>query len=160
MPADLTYEFSLPAAPEKVFAMLTGSEYLSDKVSKAISGKFESTGQSPNLQIQIVRTLAGDLPELVKKFVGETLTVVESQNWSKSADKNYAADLELKINNAPVEIFGTISITGNQISQVLIKLKVKVNLPIFGAMAEPQVVEKLKTVLLDEELLCSKWIVN
>ena len=75
-------------------------------------------------------------------------------------EKSYVAEVQLKINNAPVEILGTISLNGQQSTQVIIKLKVKVNLPIFGALAEPQVVEKLKSVLRDEELLCSKWIAN
>lgn len=158
MSADLINEFLLPAAPEKVFAMLTGSDYLSDKVAHSIKGTFEKSGNSPELQIQISRTIDGELPEMVRKFVGDELTVVEIQNWSEISKNNFLAAFELKINNAPVEIKGTISLTGNQSTQVSIQAKVKVNVPIFGAMAEPQVVLKLKSVLQDEEGLCSQWI--
>ncbi len=158
MSADLIYEFLLPAAPEKVFAMLTGSDYLSDKVSSSIQGTFDISGNSPDFQIQITRTIDGDLPEMVRKFVGEELTVVEVQNWSSLSKENFLSAFELKINNAPVEIKGTISLAGSQSTQVLIKAKVKVNVPILGAMAEPQVVQKLKSVLQDEEKLCNQWI--
>ena len=158
MSADLNYEFSLPAAPKNVFAMLTGSDYLSDKASNAIAGKYESTGTLPDVQIRITRTLDGELPEMVKKFVGEILTVVEIQDWTQPSKDDYLATVELKINNAPVEIAGSISLAGKQTTQVLVRLKVKVNLPIFGALAEPQVIQKLKTILQDEELLCAKWI--
>ena len=158
MSADLIYEFLLPATPEKVFAMLTGNDYLSDKVSKAINGNFEKSGNSPNCQIQITRTIEGELPDMVRKFVGDELTVIESQNWSELSTENFLANFELKINNAPVEIKGTISLTGGQLTQVSIKANVKVNVPIFGAMAEPQVVQKIKSVLQDEEKLCNQWI--
>ena len=158
MSADLIYEFMLPAAPEEVFAFLTDSDYLSDKVSHSIKGAFEKSGTSPKFRIQITRTIEGELPEMVRKFVGDELTVVEIQNWSEPSKENFLAQFELKINNAPVEIKGSISLTGAQSTQVLINAKVKVNVPIFGAMAEPQVVQKLKSVLQDEEKLCSKWI--
>lgn len=158
MSADLIYEFLLPAAPERVFAVLTGSDYLSDKVSNSLKGTFEKSGNSPDFQIHITRTIEGELPDMVRKFVGDELTVVEIQNWSEHSKENYLAAFELKINNAPVEIKGTISLTGSQNTQVSIKAKVKVNVPIFGAMAEPQVVQKLNTVLQDEEKLCSNWI--
>jgi hypothetical protein len=36
--------------------------------------------------------------------------------------------------------------------------KVKVNVPIFGAAAEPQVVSQISKVLADEEELCRNWI--
>ncbi|MEY4312287.1 MAG: hypothetical protein RLZZ571_1057 [Actinomycetota bacterium] len=158
MSADLTYEILLPAAPEKVFAILTSSDYLSEKVLHSIKGTFEKSGNSPEFRIQITRTIDGELPEMVRKFVGDELTVVEFQNWSEISRENFLAQFELKVNNAPVEIKGTISLSGTQSTQVSIKAKVKVNVPIFGAMAEPQVVLKLKSVLLDEENLCRQWI--
>lgn len=158
MSADLNYEFMLPAAPEKVFSMLTSNAYLSDKVSHAITGTFEKSGDFPFFQIQITRSIDGELPDMVQKFVGDELTVVENQNWSELSKENFLANFELKINNAPVEIKGTISLTGAQHTQVSIKAKVKVSVPIFGAIAEPQVVLKLKAVLQDEENLCNRWI--
>jgi hypothetical protein len=160
MSADLIYEFLLPAAPKKVFAMLTGSDYLSDKVSHSVKGAFEKSGNSPNFQIHITRTIDGELPDMVRKFVGDELKVVEIQNWSELSQEDFLAQFELKINSAPVEIKGTIALTGAQSTQVLIKVKVKVNVPIFGTMTEPQVVAKLKSVLQDEEKLCSQWIVK
>lgn len=158
MSADLIYEFLLPAAPEKVFAMLTGTDYLSDKVSHAIDGTYEIYGNRPDFQVQITRTIDGDLPDMVRKFVGDELIVIENQSWSELSKESFLANFELKINNAPVEINGTISLTGAQHTQVSIKAKVKVSVPIFGAIAEPQVVQKLKSVLQDEEDLCNRWI--
>lgn len=158
MSAALIYEFLLPAAPEKVFAMLTGTDYLSDKVSHAIDGTYEISGNRPDFQVQITRTIDGELPDMVRKFVGDKLTVIEKQNWSELSKENFLANFELKINNAPVEIKGTISLTGSQSTEVSIKARVTVNVPIFGAISEPQVVQKLKSVLQDEEALCNQWI--
>jgi hypothetical protein len=158
MPADLRSEFSLPGDPSKVFGMLTNPEFLAAKVALAQSGNYSISGTSPDLTIQVQRTVAADLPPMVRKFVGENLVVKETQTWSKSGDDLYVAQFSLAIPGAPVEITGQIKLSGQVQTQVEITGKVKVNVPIFGAAAEPQVVAQINKVLADEQALCQDWI--
>lgn len=158
MSADLRSEFSLPGDPTKVFAVLTNPDFLAAKVALAQSGQYSITGISPDLTVQVERTVAADLPPMVRKFVGENLVVKEIQTWSKSSDHQYVAQFSLAIPGAPVEISGQIKISGDQQTQIEITGKVKVNVPIFGAAAEPQVVGQINKVLADEQALCQDWI--
>jgi len=160
MAADLSYVFSLPANPKSVFEMLTNPEFLNKKIALAQSGTFKLSGDHPNLQIEVTRKVNADLPAMVRKFVGENLVVQETQIWHQPSSNTYQATFSLKIPNAPVDISGQINVNGSTQTQVSISAKVKVNLPIFGAAAEPNVVETIKKVLADEAKLCARWIEN
>lgn len=151
MPADLKYQFLLSAKPAKVFEILSSTQYLSDKISHAKSGDFTISGTSPNLEIQIKRKLAGPIPAIVSKFVGPELTVTEIQMWEQADSQTYFAHIELKIEGAPVEINGKLNLNGNSSTNVSFAGKVKVNIPIFGAAVEPQVVQEITKVLAMEE---------
>ena len=158
MPADLRSEFSLPGDPIEVFGMLTNPDFLTEKVALAKSGHYSIEGTSPELTIQVQRIVEAQLPPMVQKFVGENLVVEETQNWSKKDDHHFVAKFSLEIPGAPVVITGAISLSGQSVTQVEITGKVKVNVPIFGAAAEPQVVAQINKVLADEEKLCQQWI--
>jgi hypothetical protein len=158
MPAQLNTEFTLPRDPTKVFEMLTRLDFLAAKIGLAQSGEFSVTGSGFDLTVNVNRTVAADLPDLVRKFVGQNLVVQETQIWRKSNDNLYRADFKLTIPNAPVDISGQIELAGIEKTIVKISGKVKVNVPIFGAAAEPQVVSQISKVLADEEELCRNWI--
>ena len=158
MVADLSYGFSLPATPKTVFEMLTNPDFLTRKIELAQSGEYNTSGSAPELRIEVTRTVTADLPSMVRKFVGEKLIVKETQNWKQLGADLYQADFGLKIPNAPVDIAGLISLSGSNQTDVSITAKVKVNVPIFGASAEPHVVETIKKVLLDEQNLCRDWV--
>ena len=158
MAASLSTEFTLLSDPKSVFAMLVNPEFLAEKVALAQSGKYSISGSYPDLTLNIVRNVESDLPAMVRKFIGETLVVEETQSWQKISDEEYLAKFELAIPNAPVQISGQISVTGKQETKVKITAQVKVSVPIFGAAAEPHVVTEIKKVLADEEMLCRSWI--
>ena len=158
MVADLSYGFTLSATPKSVFEMLTNPNFLTRKIELAQSGEYNTSGSAPDLKIEVTRTVTADLPNMVRKFVGEKLVVKETQNWAQLSADLYQADFGLKIPNAPVDILGQITVSGTNQSDVSITAKVKVNVPIFGASAEPHVVDTIKKVLLDEQSLCREWI--
>ena len=158
MPADLDFEFKLNAAPEKVFNLLCEEEYLSDKVALASAGDFQITGDPPNLKVKVTRVLDTELPEMVKRVVGDNLTATETYRWSKKSKNEFFANFDLEILHAPVEIKGLVLLTGDRDTSVKVAAKVKVHIPIFGAVAEPEVVKQIIKVLQDEELLCNKAI--
>lgn len=158
MPAELNFDFELPASAKATFEMLTHPDFLTEKIALAQSGKYSISGDNPNLVVDITRTVTADLPDLVRKFVGENLVVQEIQNWKEVSTNNYLADFKLKISNAPVDISGQINLQETQNTKVSITGKVKVNIPLFGATAEPKVVETIMRVLGDEAKLCKDWI--
>ncbi len=131
--------------------MLVDPEFLAAKVNLAKSGDFEVIGIAPNFLVKVNRTVEADFPPIVKKFVGENLVVKETQKWQQNSESHYSASFDLEIPNAPVEILGEIAVFGKHETTVLITGQVKVNVPIFGAAAEPNVVNEINKVLADEE---------
>lgn len=160
MATALKKEFELSSSPMATFYMLTNPEFLARKVGLATTGTFDISGTSPDLIVQVSRNVAAELPPIVSKFVGEKLIVDEIQTWHQLTQEHLYADFNLKIANAPVDINGKIKLTGSQSTNVSISVNIKVNVPIFGAAAEPHVVNEINKVLADEELLCRNWIAS
>ena len=69
MPAQLKTEFTLPSDPTNVFEMLTSLDFLAAKIGLAQSGDFSVTGSGFDLTVNVNRTVAADLPDLVRKFL-------------------------------------------------------------------------------------------
>lgn len=155
MPSPINTEFQLPATPAAVFGMLTDSGFVGEKIKLAKSGDFEITPGIAGPTVRATRTIDADLPAMVQKFIGSKLSITEIQTWNAS---DFSADFELVVENAPVEIKGQIQLVGTSETTVKISGSVKVNVPIFGAAAEPQVVQAINQVLTKEEQLCRKWI--
>ncbi len=85
MAKDFTYRQSFETDPAAVFAMLRDPEYVQAKC--AATGSLETTvdvNATPDGAVTITstRVLPADVPAPAKKFVGETISATETQEWS------------------------------------------------------------------------------
>ncbi len=158
MSASIASEFTLASDPKTVFEMLVNPEFLKTKVALAKSGDFEVSGSAPKYVVKVNREVEADFPPIVRKFVGDILIVKETQIWQKDSESHYSAKFELIIPGAAVQISGEIAVFGKATTTVKLTGLVKVNVPIFGAAAEPHVVNEIDKVLADEETICNAWI--
>lgn len=155
MPSQINKVFSLPAPPSQVFDLLVNPEFLAAKVAVALSGDFEVADGSNGPLVKITRAFAADLPPMIQKFIGSNLNITESQEWNTG---NRLAHFTISISGAPIDFSGEISLTGQDQTEVKVVGNLKVNIPIFGAAIEPQVVSAIDDVLAKEEALIRSWI--
>lgn len=108
-------EISYPTgSPADVFD-LTTSEPFRSAVCLATHALRHSVGIEHNpdgrTSVIVERTLPAQVPDAVKRFVGETITIVQTEDWGPPrADGSRQADLVIDIMGQPARMTGTVTL--------------------------------------------------
>ncbi len=159
---DLKLSASYDATPEEVFAIVTDKTFREQACvkTKALSYDVNVSKSGGDTVVKVSREMeAKDIPDMAKKFVGATLTVVQTETWHPAAaDGSRKADVSGEIANTPVTLKGNASITPNGSQTVqAISLDVKVAVPLIGRKMEPFVVDAIRSGLQKEHELGREW---
>lgn len=153
---------SYDATPEEVFAIVTDTAFREQACerTKALSYDVKVSTSGGDTVVRVSRKMeAKDIPDMARKFVGETLTVVQTETWHPAAaDGSRTADVSGEISNTPVTLKGTARITANGAQAVqAIDLDIKVAVPLIGKKMEPFVVDAIRNGLQKEHDLGHEW---
>jgi hypothetical protein len=159
---ELKLSASYDATPEEVFAIVTDTTFREQacEKTKALSYDVKVSTSGADTVVRVQREMeATDIPDMARKFVGETLTVVQTETWhAPAADGSRTADVSGEITNTPVTLKGTASIVPNGAQTVqAINLDVKVAVPLIGKKLEPFVVDAVRAGLVKEHDLGREW---
>lgn len=159
---DLNMSASYDATPEEVFAIITDATFREQacEKTKALSYDVSVTESGGDTVVRVQREMASDdVPDIARKFVGQTLTVVQTETWHPAgADGARTAEVKGEITGTPVTLKGNARIVpqGAQTVQA-IDLEVKVSVPLIGRKIEPFVVEAIRKGLATEHQLGASW---
>ncbi|MFI7067282.1 DUF2505 domain-containing protein [Kribbella sp. NPDC050124] len=159
---ELKLSASYDATPEEVFAIVTDATFREQacQKTKALSYSVEVTESGGDTIVKVQREMpSDDVPDIARKFVGQTLTVVQTETWHPAAaDGSRKADVSGEISNTPVTLKGKAEITPSGASTVqAIELDVKVAVPLIGKKIEPFVVDAIRSGLQKEHELGRDW---
>ena len=158
---ELKLSASYDATPEEVFAIVTDATFREQacEKTKALSYDVQVTESGGDTIVRVSREMpANDVPDIARKFVGQTLTLVQTETWhAAAADGSRRADVVGEISNTPVTLKGTASITGDGQAVQAIDLDVKVAVPLIGKKMEPFVVDAIRSGLQKEHELARDW---
>lgn len=148
------------AAPARVYAMVTDPDFLnsacvqmgtrSHQVDVAARGSGAHT-----------RTVTGvDAPSLVRRFVGDVLTVSQAMTWgAPQADGGRTADLEITVAGMPVRLIGRAVLSGDESgTDVVYDGELTVPIPFVGPTIEKQAAPEILQVLQSQELIGREWL--
>lgn len=162
---ELKLSASYDATPEEVFAIVTDATFREQacEKTKALSYDVQVSESGGDTIVRVSREMpSDDVPDIARKFVGQTLTVVQTETWHPAgADGSRRADVVGEIANTPVSLKGNASISagGGQTVQT-IDLDVKVAIPLIGRKIEPFVVDAIRSGLQKEHELGREWTKN
>ena len=158
---ELKLSASYDATPEEVFAIVTDATFREQacEKTKALSYDVQVTESGGDTIVRVSREMpSNDVPDIARKFVGQTLTVVQTETWhAAAADGSRRADVVGEISNTPVTLKGTASISGGGQAVQAIDLDVKVAVPLIGKKMEPFVVDAIRSGLQKEHELARDW---
>ncbi len=158
---ELKLSASYDATPEEVFAIVTDATFREQacEKTKALSYDVQVTESGGDTIVRVSREMpANDVPDIARKFVGQTLTMVQTETWhAAAADGSRRADVVGEISNTPVTLKGTASISGDGQAVQAIDLDVKVAVPLIGKKMEPFVVDAIRSGLQKEHELARDW---
>ncbi|MET4590050.1 DUF2505 domain-containing protein [Arthrobacter sp. 754] len=144
---------TLPHAVDSVAAVLVNEDF-QRHTSELVGGTLESFAVTGDVagafSTTSVRTLPTTrLPEIARKFVGESLSVTQVENWdAPSADGSRQSNISLKIAGAPVDVSAVQRLVAEGGStRIDLEGNVTSSVPFLGskiaAAAEPMVAKAL-----------------
>jgi len=159
----VTATIPYPAPPEAVFAMLTDEAFLAQVcvATGAISHSVDVQLAGGGATITTRRDLPTDeVPDFVKRFVGETLTVTRVDAWGPPAsDGGRLGTLSVEIAGAPVRLTGTLSLGADGAGAVeQVDGDLKASVPLVGGKIEKAAEPAIRSGLRKEQQLGTAWL--
>jgi hypothetical protein len=159
---DLKSELRFDADPYAVFGMLTDEAYIAKKTTaaKAIRHQVSVNRDGDQVTIELVRIMPPDVPDFVRRFVGETIDVKQTDVWEPAQpDGSREGRISLEMVGMPVACNGTMRLTPSGAGTLLtINGSIKASVPLFGGKIEEAVHQGLTEAARIEEKVGQAWL--
>ena len=154
MSTRLTKTLTYDATAEAVTAMLDDQEFRQEVLERQRVLRGSATVDGDVVTIEQVRS-ADDIPSFAKKFVGDEILIVQTENWTSPS----SADVRLTIPGKPGEAVGTLELveSGGTTTES-IDLDVTVKIPLVGGKIEQLVAGIVSSALDIEQKVGREWL--
>ncbi|WP_193105314.1 DUF2505 domain-containing protein [Brachybacterium sp. FME24] len=149
---------NLPLSARAAAAMYADQEYTAIRKETLSADRAESTVEGDPVGAFTVRTelaMPTDrVPDIVRPFVGSSVTIREEQAWSAPApDGSRTGTMKLEVAGTPAGMTGTLRLTpaGEMTSSVQISGDLVAKVPLLGSRLEKAAVPYVSKVLRAEE---------
>jgi hypothetical protein len=131
---------------ESVYALVSDAAFREESAAKSGGTEIEVTVEpyGDGHVVTIVRSQTADMPDVIKKFVGDTVKVKQTETWGgPDASGNRSADLKFTVIGQPADMTGTATLTQGDDPLFTLEGDVKVNVPFLGKKIEPEIVKAI-----------------
>jgi hypothetical protein len=155
------------ATAEQVRAMMVDADYIRRRAERtgAISVDIEVVAQSGDpaapIGLRITRVLPTEgAPSFARSLLGDTITVVESQEWPPVVAGTASARMEASFGSL-LRLTGTIDLADAASGSVAITQAVcKASVPLVGGKVESLVEQQVRDYLAFEVQVAQEWLVG
>ncbi|MGI8665491.1 MAG: DUF2505 domain-containing protein [Jatrophihabitans sp.] len=111
-------------------------------------------------RVQVDRVMAPDVPDFIRKFVGESISIRQVEDWSApDAQGTRRAAVKLTIKGQPATMVGSAVLSANGAgSTEVVTGEVKVAIPLLGRRIEPEIVKVIEAALRIEQRVGDEWV--
>lgn len=148
----ISKQWTLPATPDEVYALSIDPAY-QDEIcveAGALSHQSTVTEQGPGHAVTVQRIMSsGDVPDLVKKIVGDKVDVTQVVTWgARQADGSREGTLEVSFKGQPISMKGTTSLRPDgDGTAVDVAADLKAKIPVVGGkvekMSAPEIIKAI-----------------
>jgi hypothetical protein len=140
----LKESFTYPGAGvEAVYALITNEGFREEAAVSTGGTDVEITleeAEGGGHTVTIIRTQPADMPDAVKKFVGDTVKIKQTERWGgPDEDGTRRADVKMSVIGQPAGMKGTVTLSANGGVSFVIEGDVKVDVPFLGKKIEPTI---------------------
>lgn len=145
-------------APEEVFAML-GDPAFREQVCEAqhvtdCTVTIDGVDDTMSVRVEQQRPAEG-IPSFARKFVGDTIHIVQAEEWSSARD----AGLDVSVPGKPGHMRGAISLRPEGAGTLeTVTGEIKVAIPLVGGKIEVLIAELLEHALQAEHRIGAAWL--
>lgn len=160
----VTTEISYPGATAaQAYALCTDVAFREEVCRATHASDYDVTVEHRDhggAQVRIERTMAGVIPDFAQKFVGDSVVIVQTEDWGPADDEgSRTAALRLQIQGQPATMTGTIDLTAEASGALeSIRGDLKIAIPFIGGRFEPMVVEQVLTGVRVEQETGRSWL--
>lgn len=164
MPAHIDEVQRYDADPQTVFAMLSDETFIIYKCQQSASldvvAEVEDEGDT--LRIHNRRVLPAKVPGFVKRFLGDTIPLDETQHWGPADDRGHrSAEFTVDFDGQPLTFAGTIDLTGDGAgTAVRTRGALKCSVPLIGGKVENFAAEWIGKYLNKEQRVGQQWLAD
>jgi hypothetical protein len=161
---DLSAEISYPGAtPDQAFAMLVDPAFRTAvcEATNAIGHDVGiEEGADGGASVRVDRTMPAEVPDFVKKLVGETLDIRQTETWSPpDATGRRTADVLVDVLGQPARMTGTIVLESTEDGcREVMTGTVKVSIPFLGGKIEPEIAKAIVAAAKAEQRTGREWL--
>ena len=159
---ELRAEADYPASPDSVFALLCDKAFRSGVcvATHAIRHSVQVDLSPDGATVRTTRVLPAEVPDFVRKFVGETLEVVQTERWGGAeASGGRTGTVTVEVTGQPAGMEGVrrleATTTGTHES---VSGDVRVRIPFFGSRIEPEIAAAIQAAILKEGEVARRWL--
>jgi uncharacterized protein YndB with AHSA1/START domain len=149
MATTLTYDLTYDAPMTDVGEMLMEPAFREQvcRAQGAIRTEVTITGDGTKRVVVDQVQKADGIPSYARKFVGDEINLVQTEQWSGLED----ATVEVEIPGKPGQMTGTITLTeSGGTTTEHVEMTIKVNLPLVGGKVESLIADLLRKALKAE----------
>jgi Protein of unknown function (DUF2505) len=158
----LTYEQEFPADPTTVMAMLRDPAYVQEKGER--TGSHDITvdvadAADGGVVITCTRSMPAEVPSYAAPFVGDTITITETQAWTApAADGTATAAVTVEF-NSPLAYTGTITLSAGGAGAIALNEgSFKASVPFVGGKVERVAADMTAKYLRKEATVGAEWL--
>lgn len=156
------HEQQFNGEPKAVMAMLRDPAYIRTKCDRtgSLSTDVEVAGASDGgVTLKITRVLPADVPAVAKRFVGDTITVTETQVWTKPAADGSASAIGTVEFSAPLSFTAAVCLgASGEGTLVRTSGSIKAGVPFVGGTIESSASDLMKKYLNVELTVGNEWL--
>lgn len=162
MATKFEHDQQFDGAPAAVMAMLKDPDYVNLKCDR--TGSLKTTVDiAPTADGGVVltcsRVLPANVPSAAKKFVGDTITVTETQTWTPQAADGSASATGVVEFSAPLSFSAEVSLSANGTGTLVRTTgSFKARIPFIGGTIEGIAVDMTTKYLNVEETVGNEWL--
>jgi hypothetical protein len=154
---ELRAEISYPTATcEQAWAMLVDPDFRTAVCEATHALDYDvaiEEDDAGGARVVVDRTMPADVPDMMKKFIGETVGVVQTERWGPpAADGSRTADLTLEVKGQPAKLTGSLTLQPDGDGcRELVEGDLTVSIPFFGKKIEPEIAKGIHAAVRAEE---------
>ena len=161
---DVTTEIHYPGARiDEVVALVLDPEFRAAvcDATMAIAHEVDvQRGDDGSAVVTVNRTLPAEVPDFIRRFVGETIELAQAETW-EPADGSVTrrADLSLQVVGQPAAMTGSIVLreTSDGVHEV-VRGELKVSLPFIGGKIEAEIAKGIVAAARKEQETGRTWL--
>ena len=161
---DVRTELRYPASPDAVFGMITDPAFV-DRRTKATGALSHEASTEPTdaggAVVRVDRVLPAVVPDFVRKFVGKTLRVVQTDTWDAAGSGGArTGSFEVEIVGTPGRMSGSLGLEpdGNGGTVQRFEGEVRIPVPFVGAKIEKSAAEAVLAAVEKEGEVGRAWL--